>query len=65
MKVSIVRGGGIAGLVTTTTVDSASLAPQQVAELRSRVNQRSDHRAQALAPRTVRVHVGDERREQV
>ncbi|WP_326640397.1 hypothetical protein OG884_36150 [Streptosporangium sp. NBC_01755] len=37
MKVSIVRGGGIAGLVTVTTVDSASLASQQVAELRSRV----------------------------
>lgn len=37
MKVSIVRGGGIAGLVTVTTVDSASLAPEAAAELRARV----------------------------
>ena len=37
MKVSIVRGGGFAGLVTTTTVDSASLASHEAAELRSRV----------------------------
>ncbi|MGC5013499.1 protealysin inhibitor emfourin [Streptosporangium sp. DT93] len=37
MKVSIVRGGGIAGLVTVTTADSASLAPHEVAELRARV----------------------------
>ncbi|MFF3441916.1 protealysin inhibitor emfourin [Streptosporangium sp. NPDC002721] len=37
MKVSIVRGGGIAGLVTVITVDSASLAPEVTAELRARV----------------------------
>ncbi|MFF5114254.1 protealysin inhibitor emfourin [Streptosporangium sp. NPDC000509] len=37
MKVSIVRGGGIAGLVTVTTVDSASLAPDDETELRARV----------------------------
>jgi len=37
MKVSIVRGGGVAGLVTVTTVDSASLAPDDEAELRARV----------------------------
>jgi hypothetical protein len=37
MQVSIVRGGGIAGLVTGTTVDSASLAPGDAAELRARV----------------------------
>ncbi|MEU4541138.1 protealysin inhibitor emfourin [Streptosporangium sp. NPDC023825] len=37
MKVSIVRGGGIAGLVTVITVDSASLAPQAATELRARV----------------------------
>ncbi|MEU4833472.1 protealysin inhibitor emfourin [Streptosporangium sp. NPDC023615] len=38
MKVSIVRGGGIAGLVTVTTADSASLAPPETAELRARVD---------------------------
>ncbi|GAA4195250.1 hypothetical protein GCM10022252_40780 [Streptosporangium oxazolinicum] len=37
MKVSIVRGGGVAGLVTVTTVDSASLTPDDDAELRARV----------------------------
>ncbi|MEU8384077.1 protealysin inhibitor emfourin [Streptosporangium sp. NPDC048865] len=37
MKVSIVRGGGIAGLVTVTTVDSASLEPEAAAELRAGV----------------------------
>ncbi|WP_440070348.1 hypothetical protein [Streptosporangium sp. OZ121] len=37
MKVSIVRGGGIAGLVTVITVDSASLAPEAATGLRARV----------------------------
>ena len=39
MKVSIVRGGGFAGLVTIITVDSASLAPQGAAMLRAKVEQ--------------------------
>ncbi|GLW09524.1 hypothetical protein Misp01_46530 [Microtetraspora sp. NBRC 13810] len=38
MKVSIVRRGGFAGLVTTTTVDSAALPAEQDAELRARVS---------------------------
>ncbi|MFI6512016.1 protealysin inhibitor emfourin [Streptosporangium sp. NPDC050855] len=37
MKVSIVRGGGIAGLVTVVTADSASLSRPEAAELRARV----------------------------
>ncbi|MDP9842390.1 protealysin inhibitor emfourin [Streptosporangium lutulentum] len=39
MKVSIVRGGGFAGLVTITTVDSASLTPGDAATLRAKVEQ--------------------------
>jgi hypothetical protein len=43
MKVSIVRGGGIAGLVATTAVDSAALRADDAEELRQRV-------ARALSP---------------
>ncbi|MDX6691687.1 MAG: hypothetical protein QOG15_3144 [Solirubrobacteraceae bacterium] len=39
MKVSIVRGGGYAGLVTTSTVDSAELPPEDAEELKRRVDQ--------------------------
>ncbi len=39
MKVSIVRGGGLAGLVTTTTADSASLAPEDARTLRAKVEE--------------------------
>jgi hypothetical protein len=39
MKVSIVRGGGFAGLVTVITVDSASLTPEDAAMLRAKVEQ--------------------------
>lgn len=37
MKVSIVRGGGLAGVVTRTAVESASLPPETAHELRKRV----------------------------
>jgi hypothetical protein len=39
MKVSIVRGGGIAGLVTKTAVDADSLSPDQAEQLRAKVEQ--------------------------
>jgi hypothetical protein len=39
MKVSIVRGGGLAGLVETTTVDSASLAAEDARMLRAKVEE--------------------------
>ena len=37
MKVSIVRGGGLAGLVTTTAVEDARLSPEDATELRDKV----------------------------
>lgn len=39
MKVSVVRGGGFAGLVTTTTADSESLSPEHAGVLESKVTQ--------------------------
>lgn len=39
MKVSIVRGGGLAGLVTTTAADADSLAPEDAKELRAKVEE--------------------------
>jgi hypothetical protein len=39
MKVSIVRGGGLAGLVTISTAESASLAPEDAALLRAKAEQ--------------------------
>ncbi len=39
MKVSVVRGGGLAGVVTTTVVESESLPEDQVDELRTKVEQ--------------------------
>ena len=37
MKITVVRGGGIAGLVTTTSADSTALAPADAEALRARV----------------------------
>ena len=37
MRVSLVRAGGIAGLTTTTAVDSRSLSPEQARELSEQV----------------------------
>ena len=37
VKLTVVRGGGIAGLVTTTTADSDALAPEEADALRSKV----------------------------
>jgi hypothetical protein len=37
MKVSIVRGGGLAGLVTATTVNTEDLGPADAESLRTRV----------------------------
>jgi hypothetical protein len=39
VKVSVVRGGGLGGLVKTVTVDTDSLPPEQAAELRRRVQE--------------------------
>jgi hypothetical protein len=39
MKVSIVRGGGLAGLVETTTVDSETLASEDASMLRAKVEE--------------------------
>ena len=39
MKISIVRGGGLAGVVTATTLNVADLSEQDAAVLRDRVNQ--------------------------
>lgn len=38
MRVSVVRGGGIAGLVTTTTLDAADLSPPDARALRAKVD---------------------------
>ena len=35
MKVSIIRGGGLAGMLTATTLDSGELSPAESAQLRS------------------------------
>ncbi|MDQ4133582.1 MAG: hypothetical protein M3179_10350 [Actinomycetota bacterium] len=37
MKVTVVRGGGIAGLVTTTSADTNALPPEQADALRTQV----------------------------
>ena len=39
MKVSIVRGGGLAGLVKTTTVDTDALSAEDAHRLREKVDQ--------------------------
>ncbi len=39
MKVSIIRGGGLAGLVTKTDVDADALAVEDANELRAKVEQ--------------------------
>jgi hypothetical protein len=39
MKVSVVRGGGFAGLITTTTADSEALPPEHAGALEEKVNQ--------------------------
>jgi hypothetical protein len=39
VKISIVQGGGIAGLVSTTVADSDSLAPKDAETLRSKVEE--------------------------
>jgi hypothetical protein len=39
MKVSIVRGGGVAGLVTTTAIDSDSLSAEQARALTTQVEE--------------------------
>lgn len=37
MKVSVVRGGGLAGIMTTTTLDAVDLSPQDAKALRAKV----------------------------
>lgn len=37
MKVSVVRGGGLAGITTTTTLDVIDLSPQDAKVLRAKV----------------------------
>jgi hypothetical protein len=37
MKVAIVRGGGFAGMTTTTRLETSALAPPQAAELEAKV----------------------------
>jgi hypothetical protein len=39
MRVSIIRGGGFAGLVKTITVDSARLSPQDAVTLAAKVEE--------------------------
>lgn len=39
MKLSIVRGGGFAGLVQTITVDAKALSPDDADELKARVKE--------------------------
>ena len=39
MRVSVVRGGGLAGLVQTTTADSQTLAPGDAETLRQKVDE--------------------------
>jgi hypothetical protein len=39
VKVSVVRGGGLAGVVETTTADSETLAPDDAARLRANVDE--------------------------
>ena len=39
MKVSIVRGGGLAGLVKTTAVDADALSPEDAQRLREKVHE--------------------------
>ena len=52
MKVSVVRGGGLAGLVQTTIADSASLAPEHAAQLRSKVDEAGFFALPGDAPRS-------------
>jgi hypothetical protein len=39
VKVSVVRGGGLAGVVQTTVADSESLAPEHAEQLRVKVDE--------------------------
>jgi hypothetical protein len=39
MKVSVVRGGGVAGIVQTTIADSEALAPDDAEVLRAKVDE--------------------------
>jgi hypothetical protein len=39
VKVSIVRGGGLAGIVKTTAVDAAALSPEDAQTLRDKVEE--------------------------
>ena len=39
MKISVVRGGGLAGVVQTTIADSDTLAPEHAAQLRRKVDE--------------------------
>ena len=51
MKVSVVRGGGLAGLVETTTADSETLAPDDAAVLRRKVDETGFFDLPGEAPR--------------
>jgi hypothetical protein len=55
MKVTIVRGGGVAGLVTTTSADTDALAPEHARQLREVVGRAGllglpEHPAAASGP---------------
>ena len=45
MKVSIVRGGGLAGMVTTTSLDTDDLTAHDAATLRAKVDQAEVHQS--------------------
>ncbi|MCP2244488.1 hypothetical protein LX86_003218 [Lentzea aerocolonigenes] len=50
LKVTVVRGGGLAGLVSSTAVDTSALASADAAALRARVQRASLADTQAGAP---------------
>ena len=52
MKVSVVRGGGLAGLVQTTTADSETLAPDDADRLRRTVDEAGFFALPGDAPRS-------------
>jgi hypothetical protein len=67
VKVTVIQGGGVAGMVLTSAVDTRRLSPDAERELRKRVEQAGPalsqpHRPQSPAPdaQSVRVEVEDD-----
>jgi hypothetical protein len=59
MRVAIVRGGGFAGMTTTTRLETSALAPPQAAELEAKVRAAGLLQPAATAPSGPPPHPDD------